>query len=287
MGRRQKQRCRLYGQSMMGFVASICLCIAWVAPTWADLMQAITLYRQGRYTAVYREVLPLAEAGVPQAQVFIGFLLYEGNGVPQDREQSHEWFHRAAAQGEALALYNLGVMHATGSNAIPRDYTEANLAFTMFEVHTRKASINSPIRRTQSAISKPLWPEDFKPVIHKGFKPETIGRNLFVFFCSGCHGLEGLAAYPLAPSFALGERLFKDDPALLESVLNGKGPMPPWRNKLTEEQLRKAIGFLRTLPLRAKYGLPVTRPPNGMILRFRPRGEPDDDWWRVEVGAAR
>ena len=33
------------------------------------------------------------------------------------------------------------------------------------------------------------------------------GSEVYLTFCAGCHGFDGIAAYPPAPSFALGERL--------------------------------------------------------------------------------
>ena len=47
----------------------------------------------------------------------------EGEGVPQDYVQALKWYRLAAAQGDALAQYNLGVMYAKGQG-VPQDYAE-------------------------------------------------------------------------------------------------------------------------------------------------------------------
>ena len=67
------------------------------------------------------------------------------------------------------------------------------------------------------------------------------GAKTFLTYCSGCHGQDGFAAYEHAPSFSMGERLQKDDRVLLQSVLNGKGKIPPWRDKLLVRDSRNAI----------------------------------------------
>ncbi len=54
----------------------------------------------------------------------------------------------------------------------------------------------------------------------------SVGGRVFLTYCAGCHGFDGFADYPPAPSFSMGERLEKDDRMLLQSILNGKGGCP-------------------------------------------------------------
>jgi len=44
--------------------------------------------------------------------------------VPQDDKESASWFNKSAAQGNALAQFNLGVMYIKGQG-VPQDYTMA------------------------------------------------------------------------------------------------------------------------------------------------------------------
>ncbi len=73
------------------------------------------------------------------------------------------------------------------------------------------------------------------------------GRATFVSICSSCHGLDGIATYEYAPSFAKGQRLNQDDATLLVSVRDGLGRMPPWGVMLSEQQILDAIAYARTL----------------------------------------
>ena len=57
-----------------------------------------------------------AEQGDAEAQYFLGWMYYKGQGVPQNYEEAAKWTRKAAEQGRAWAQYNLGV---------PQDYVEA------------------------------------------------------------------------------------------------------------------------------------------------------------------
>jgi mono/diheme cytochrome c family protein len=114
-----------------------------------------------------------------------------------------------------------------------------------------------------------------------GEDPE--GAEVFLTYCAGCHGIDGFAAYPAAPSFSMGERLHKDDDTLLQSVLNGKGAMPYWEGKLPRPMLRSTIRYLRIMEARVKAGqAPRQRSLPARMFRFQPTGEREPAWWRSE-----
>ena len=58
------------------------------------------------------------------AQIYLGFMYYEGQGVEKDRREAFRWFERAARKGLALAQYNLGMMYADGQGVM-QDYSQA------------------------------------------------------------------------------------------------------------------------------------------------------------------
>ena len=108
---------------------------------------------------------------------------------------------------------------------------------------------------------------------------QVTGANVFLKYCSGCHGLDGFATYEHAPSFSMGERLQKDDRELLQSVLNGKNSMPPWKDKLPVQALRDAISYLRIMHERHTKGeMPLQDELPKTQYLFKPVGEPDMDW---------
>lgn len=105
------------------------------------------------------------------------------------------------------------------------------------------------------------------------------GAKTFLTYCAGCHGQDGFAAYEHAPSFSMGERLKQDDRELLQSVLNGKNNMPPWRDMLSVEDLRNAIAYLRLMHQRHLKGeAPLQTEVPDKYYMFKPVGEQNMDW---------
>ena len=65
-----------------------------------------------------------AEQNHAQAQWYLGVCYYYGNGVAVDYAEAAKWYRRAADQGNADAEYDLGHCYFTGQGA-PLDYEEA------------------------------------------------------------------------------------------------------------------------------------------------------------------
>lgn len=67
-----------------------------------------------------------------------------------------------------------------------------------------------------------------------------------------CHGADGLATTPTAKNFKV--LSFKDpkmlsaaDAQFIATTKDGKGKMPAYKDKLTEEQIKDVISHIRTL----------------------------------------
>jgi TPR repeat protein len=67
---------------------------------------------------------PLADAGDPRAETYLGIMYDNGYGVPRDRAAAFRLFERAANRGYANAQYHLGFMYHHG-HAVQRSQTEA------------------------------------------------------------------------------------------------------------------------------------------------------------------
>ena len=65
-----------------------------------------------------------AEWNDAYAQIALGQMYYDGDGVLQDRKEAAKWWRKAAQQGYADAQYNLGVMYYKGEGVI-QDFKEA------------------------------------------------------------------------------------------------------------------------------------------------------------------
>lgn len=62
----------------------------------------------------FKNMLRAAEQGDPEAQLSIGAMYANGQGISQDNRLAVHWYRKAAEQGYAEAQYNFGVMYANG-----------------------------------------------------------------------------------------------------------------------------------------------------------------------------
>jgi uncharacterized protein len=63
---------------------------------------------RGDYATALRLLQPLADKGDGVAQLNLGVMYEDGEGVPQDYTEAVKWYRRAAEQGIVGAQYNLG-----------------------------------------------------------------------------------------------------------------------------------------------------------------------------------
>jgi len=77
----------------------------------------------------YDELKVDADNGDPYAQYRIGWIYYEGYGVPTDLDKALVWFEKSAAQGDPYAQYQLGEMYQFSDNIS----VDLEKAFTWYE----------------------------------------------------------------------------------------------------------------------------------------------------------
>jgi len=71
-------------------------------------------YAKKDYKSAFEQYKNLAGSGNAVAQLNLGNMYSEGQGVPQNEEEALKWYRKAAEQGNADAQYNLGMMYAYG-----------------------------------------------------------------------------------------------------------------------------------------------------------------------------
>ncbi len=90
----------------------------------AKVAEGERAYKQGDYELARKILSPLAEAGDPQAQFYLGRMYDNGQGVAKNEAEALRWFRKAAEQGHAKGQFNLGVSYETGQG-FPQDAVEA------------------------------------------------------------------------------------------------------------------------------------------------------------------
>jgi hypothetical protein len=80
-----------------------------------------------------------------------------GAGVAQDYSKALEWFHKAADQGRATALYNIGAMYFIGQG-VPKDYVQAYFWFELAASHATDQATRSQAVRNRGLVAANMTP---------------------------------------------------------------------------------------------------------------------------------
>jgi cytochrome c6 len=83
----------------------------------------------------------------------------------------------------------------------------------------------------------------FTTIYHDARVSET-GKNVFSTNCVRCHGVDGTKGKWGAKDLKQSKLT---DPALASIIYTGKGLMPSWKNKLTQEEIDAVIDYVKTL----------------------------------------
>jgi uncharacterized protein len=121
---------------------------------------ASNAYERGDYATALRLLRPLADHGVAEAARDLGFMYYNGLGVPEDYAQALKLFRLAAEQGLTGAQHDLGVMYLKGQG-VPQNYVLAHMWFNLAASQTpasKKADRASAVSHRDSVESK-MTPE--------------------------------------------------------------------------------------------------------------------------------
>ena len=87
-------------------------------------------YQSGDYPTALRLWMPLARQGNARAQLYLGFMYEDGQGVPQNYAEAVKWYRLAADQGNARAQSNLGFMYEKGQG-VPQNFLLVHMWYNL------------------------------------------------------------------------------------------------------------------------------------------------------------
>ena len=97
------------GSGVYRISACVSTMLIWVSlSSAADLKSARNAYERKDYADAMKEFRPMAEQGSAEAQLFLGKMYMQGQGVLKDPDQAVKWFKASAEQGNADAQFFLG-----------------------------------------------------------------------------------------------------------------------------------------------------------------------------------
>jgi TPR repeat protein len=107
----------------LGFAAAIAL-VALPGAAWADMKSGVAAYKSGDYKTAHHAFAKAAAEGNAIAQFNLAVLYLTGRGVARDIPKAVEWHLKAAAQGLPAAAHGLGVIYYQGLT-VEQDYAQA------------------------------------------------------------------------------------------------------------------------------------------------------------------
>lgn len=120
-----------------------------------------TLFDLGKYKQAHSLWLPLAKAGDPVAQNYIGIIHYLGLGRDRDYKVAKQWFEKSAVSGFADAQYNLGVMYENGES-VEKDYV---IAYKWLYLAKENGNTHAEKRMQGMAEEHKLFPNQMKRAV--------------------------------------------------------------------------------------------------------------------------
>ena len=121
------------------FLVSAAVSIA--TTSYADYAKGVEALQVGNYTIAAQELKEAADAGDAKAQYLMGYLYYQGQGVPQDDEKAFELFRRATDQGHVEAQTFLAFMYDSG-RGVPQNKKKA---FDLYQASADEGDITATI----------------------------------------------------------------------------------------------------------------------------------------------
>ena len=123
-----------------------------VAGCTDHLKEGTSAYKEKNFAVALKELQPLADKGNAEAQLFVGFMYDNGEGVPTDYLQAALWYGKAAEQGNAGAQYNLGMMYANGLG-VSQDWVQALKWFNLAALLSGDQTYAKAAKQVESMIT--------------------------------------------------------------------------------------------------------------------------------------
>jgi len=135
-------------------LAGVLLALVCLAPARAASLGAgIAAYDRQDFNRAAAILRPLAIAGDPQAQSYVGYMYETGRGFPQNYNVAAYWYFRAANQGETTAQYRLGLLYDKG-DGLQQDYIKAHMWLDLAAAHAPPTSRDYCVRLRDAMATK-------------------------------------------------------------------------------------------------------------------------------------
>ncbi len=151
------------------------LAVLFLAPvlSWGGQLEAIEAYRTGDYAAAKTQFEALAAEGDAVAMYYLGIIYDRGFGVPPDSAQAAKWFEKGAARGDSLSAYHIGKMAETGKG-VAKDPVAAHMWLSLSAEKAPNERDAAYTRKDIRKLERSMTPEQIAKAkqLAQSWKPE-------------------------------------------------------------------------------------------------------------------
>ena len=141
--------------------------------SWAGTQEAIETYRVGDYAGAMTQFKELAAQGDAVAMYYVGILYDRGYGVPVDHSEAAKWFEKGASRGDSLSAYHTGKMYASGQG-VQKDPVSAHMWLSLSAAGAPNERDAAYTRRDIRKLERSMTPEQITEAKSRAesWKPE-------------------------------------------------------------------------------------------------------------------
>jgi TPR repeat protein len=110
--------------------AMAAICMSASAAVTSDVELCGSYISNSEFQLAVKPCTAAAKEGYVRAQVRLGLMYYNGDGVEQDYAEAVRWFRAAAEQGRASAQFSLGLMYEDGKGVL-QNYAIAHMWYNI------------------------------------------------------------------------------------------------------------------------------------------------------------
>ena len=126
--------------------------------SWGGQQEAVEAYRTGDYASAMTQFKALAGEGDAVAMYYLGIIYDRGFGVPPDVVEAAKWFEKGAARGDSLSAYHFGKMAEAGKG-VPKDPVAAYVWLTVSADKAPNERDAAYTRRDIRKLERSMTPE--------------------------------------------------------------------------------------------------------------------------------
>lgn len=223
-----------------------------------QLNDGLIAYVTGNFAAAHGLLQPLAEQDVGLAQLFMGRMYTEGNGVSINCDRAVEYLKRAAEAGNADAAFDLALFAENGRCA-PKNESEA---LVWYELAAKNGDARAPYVIGTIYLGQAEIAPDFKKAsfwFHRGVNVFDADAyyHLGEMYAEGQNGpkdpIEAYVWFDLSASLSVPDQLSEPTKAAIARDRVREELMP---GQVADGE-RRALKFLSELLSQSKYHEPI------------------------------